>query len=101
MSIGILFLFIIDFLFIMLNTFLSLKRLHGIDIEMIDRPIPVQITQQENHSNAEHYHKKTLKPLHRLIIAKIPKQKLKQSVNMAVGAGGNCPPPPYFANQKN
>ena len=34
-----------------LNTFISLKRLHGDDIEMIDRPIPLQITQQENHSN--------------------------------------------------
>ena len=45
----------------MLNTFLSLKRMHGIDIEMIDRPITVQITQQENHSNTKHYHKKTLK----------------------------------------
>ena len=41
--------------------FLSLKRLHGVDIDMIDtpRPIPVQITQQENHPNAKHYHKKT------------------------------------------
>ena len=38
-------------------TFLSLKRLHGIDIEMID--IPVQITQKGNHSNAKHYHKNT------------------------------------------
>ena len=28
---------------------------------MIDRPIPVQKTQQEKHSNAKHYHKKTLK----------------------------------------
>ena len=45
----------------MLNTFLSLKLLHGIDIEMIDRPIPVQRTQQENHSNAKHCHKKTIK----------------------------------------
>ena len=41
----------------MLNTFLSLKQLHGVDLEMID--IPVQITQQGNHSNAKHYHKKT------------------------------------------
>ena len=48
---------------------------------MIDRPIPVQITQQENHSNAKHYHKKTLKAFYRLITAKKPKQKLKQSVN--------------------
>ena len=48
---------------------------------MIDRPIPVKKTQQEKHSNAKHYHKKTLKPFHRLIIAKTPKQKLKQSVN--------------------
>ena len=54
----------------MLNTCLSLKRLHGVDIEMIGRPIPVQITHQENHSNAKHYHEKTLKPLHRFIIAK-------------------------------
>ena len=41
----------------MLNTFVSLKRLPGIDIEMID--IPVQITQQRNHSNAKEYHKRT------------------------------------------
>ena len=40
-----------------------MKRLHGVDIEMIDRPIPVQKTQQEKHSNAKHYHKKTLKTL--------------------------------------
>ena len=46
----------------MLNTCLSLKRLHGVDIEMIGRPSPVQITHQENHSNAKHYHEKTLKP---------------------------------------
>ena len=52
-----------------LNKFLSLKRLHGVVIEMIDRPIPVQITQQESHSNAKHYHKKTLKAFHSLIIA--------------------------------
>ena len=45
----------------MLNTFLSLKRLHGIDIKMINMHIPVQRTQQENHSNAKHYHKKTIK----------------------------------------
>ena len=44
----------------MLNTFLSLKRLQGVDFEMID--IPVQITQQGNHSNAKHYHKKTHEP---------------------------------------
>ena len=36
----------------MLNTFHGI----GIDIEMIDRPIPVQMTQQENHLNAKHYH---------------------------------------------
>ena len=41
--------------------FLSLKWLHGIDMEMIDRHIPVQITQQENHSNTKHCHKKALK----------------------------------------
>ena len=46
---------------IMLNTFLSLKRLHGIDIKMINMHIPVQRTQQENHSNDKHYHKKTIK----------------------------------------
>ena len=46
-----------------LDTFLSMKRLHGVDIELIDRPIPVQITQQENHPNAKQYHKKTLKTL--------------------------------------
>ena len=48
---------------------------------MIDRLIPVQTTQQENHSNAKYYHKKTLKAFHRLIIVKNPKQKLNQSVN--------------------
>ena len=41
----------------MLNTFVSLKRLPGVDIEMID--IPVQITQQRNHSNAKYYHLRT------------------------------------------
>ena len=42
----------------MLNTFLSLNWLHGVDFEVID--IHVQITQQGiNHSNAKHYHKKT------------------------------------------
>ena len=48
---------------------------------MINRPISVQITQQENLSNAKYYLKKTLKPFHLLTIAKTPKQKLKQSVN--------------------
>ena len=44
----------------MLNIFVSLKWLPGVDyvdIEMID--IPVQITQQRNHSNAKYYHKRT------------------------------------------
>ena len=41
----------------MLNMFLSLKRLPGVDFEMID--IPVQITQQRNHLNAKYYHKRT------------------------------------------
>ena len=44
---------------------------------MIDRPIPVQITRQENHSNAKHYHIKTLKAFHRLIIAKKTQTKVK------------------------
>ena len=57
----------------MLNTFLSLKRLQGVDFEMID--IPVQITQQGNHSNAKHYHKKTHEPPNRLIIAKKKQKK--------------------------
>ena len=35
------------------------ETVHGVDIEMIDLDIPVQITQQGNHSNAKHYHKKT------------------------------------------
>ena len=40
----------------MLNrpTFVSLP---GVEIEMIG--IPVQITQQRNHSNAKYYHKRT------------------------------------------
>ena len=61
----------------MSNTFLSLKQLHGVDLEMID--IPVQITQQGNHSNAKHIIKRHTKPPHRLIIAR--KTKAKQSVN--------------------
>ena len=40
-----------------LNTFVSLIRLPGVDIEMIH--VPVQITQQRNHSNAKYYHKRT------------------------------------------
>ena len=35
------------------------ETVHGVDIEMIDLDIPVQITQQGNHSNAKPYHKKT------------------------------------------
>ena len=54
-----------------------------VDIEMIDRLIPVQITQQENHSNTKHYHKKTLKPFHRLIIAKKPKTKVKTIIELS------------------
>ena len=41
----------------MLNMFVSLKRLPGVGIEMID--VPKQITQQRNHSNAKYYHKRT------------------------------------------
>ena len=63
----------------MLNTFLSLKWLPGVDIEMID--IPVQITQQRNHSNAKYYHKRTQEtPLsHNYSLNFLT--KVKQSVN--------------------
>ena len=59
----------------LLNTFVSLKRLPGAGIKMKD--IPVQVTQQRNHSNVKYYHKNIItKSLYRIIIAKTSKQKL-------------------------
>ena len=43
--------------YVRLNTCVSLKRLSGVDIEMIN--IPEQITQQRTYSNVKYYHKRT------------------------------------------
>ena len=60
----------------MLNTFQSLKRLQGVDFEMID--IPVQITQQETIQMPNIIIKRHTNPPNRLIIAKKTKTKAEQ-----------------------